>query len=141
MYQAKLEEPTVAHVRTRWLQLLIGVLCMGLIANLSDSWALFVRPIHDTMGWPEHSIQVAFTIFIIVETWLGPVEGMLVDRYGPRPVVAGGAMLIFIAWTMNAYANSLPMLYMAAVISGVGAGGFVAIRRSGNLAQSKWLRG
>jgi OFA family oxalate/formate antiporter-like MFS transporter len=122
MYQAKLEEPKVAHVRTRWLQLLIGVLCMGLIANLQYSWTLFVRPIHDTMGWPEHSIQVAFTIFIIVETWLGPVEGMLVDRYGPRPVVAGGAILIFIAWTMNAYANSLPMLYMAAVISGVGAG-------------------
>jgi OFA family oxalate/formate antiporter-like MFS transporter len=122
MYQAKLQEPKVAHARTRWLQLLIGVLCMGLIANLQYSWTLFVRPMHNTMGWPEHSIQIAFTIFIIVETWLGPVEGMLVDRYGPRPVVAGGAILIFIAWTMNAYANSLPILYLAAVISGVGAG-------------------
>lgn len=122
MYQAKLQEPKVAHARTRWLQLLIGVLCMGLIANLQYSWTLFVRPMHNTMGWPEHSIQIAFTIFIIVETWLGPVEGMLVDRYGPRPVVAGGAILIFIAWTMNAYANSLPILYIAAVISGVGAG-------------------
>ncbi len=95
---------------------------MALIANLQYSWTLFVRPMHDAMGWPEHSIQTAFTIFIIVETWLGPLEGMLVDRFGPRPVVAAGAVLIFIAWMMNAYAHSLPMLYIAAVISGVGAG-------------------
>ncbi|WP_438390510.1 oxalate/formate MFS antiporter [Caballeronia sp. DA-9] len=122
MKPAKLNDATVSHPRTRWLQLLIGVLCMGLIANLQYSWTLFVRPMHDTMGWQEHSIQIAFSIFIIVETWLGPVEGMLVDRYGPRPVVAGGAVLIFIAWTMNAYASSLPVLYLAAVISGVGAG-------------------
>ncbi len=124
MYQAKLKEPTVPHVktRTRWLQLVIGILCMALIANLQYSWTLFVRPMHDAMGWPEHSIQTAFTIFIIVETWLGPLEGMLVDRFGPRPVVAGGAVLIFIAWMMNAHAHSLPELYIAAVIAGVGAG-------------------
>lgn len=122
MYQAKLKAPIAAHARTRWLQLVIGVLCMALIANLQYSWTLFVRPMHDTMGWPEHSIQTAFTIFIIVETWLGPLEGMLVDRFGPRPVVASGAVLIFIAWMMNAYAHSLPLLYIAAVLSGVGAG-------------------
>jgi OFA family oxalate/formate antiporter-like MFS transporter len=122
MKQAKLDVPATAHPRTRWLQLVLGILCMGLVANLQYSWTLFVRPMHETMGWPESSIQLAFSIFIIVETWLVPVEGMLVDRFGPRPVVAGGAVLIFIAWTMNSYAHSLPMLYAAAVVSGLGAG-------------------
>jgi OFA family oxalate/formate antiporter-like MFS transporter len=77
---------------------------------------------HDTMGWPEHGIQTAFTIFVIVETWLGPIEGMFVDRFGPRPVVAVGAVLVFVAWMMNAHAHSLPVLYVAAAIAGVGAG-------------------
>ncbi|SDR61141.1 oxalate/formate MFS antiporter [Paraburkholderia tuberum] len=122
MKQAKHDEPATAHSRTRWLQLVIGILCMGLVANLQYSWTLFVRPMHDTMGWPESSIQLAFSIFIIVETWLVPVEGMLVDRFGPRPLVAGGAVLIFIAWTMNSTVHSLPMLYAAAVVSGLGAG-------------------
>ena len=122
MYLTKLEGPATAHGRTRWLQLVVGVLCMALIANLQYGWTLFVRPMHDTMGWPEHDIQTAFTIFILLETWLGPLEGMLVDRFGPRPVVAAGAVLIFIAWTMNAHAHSLPMLYLAAVLSGVGGG-------------------
>ncbi|PXW28643.1 oxalate/formate MFS antiporter [Paraburkholderia caballeronis] len=122
MYQPKLDEPTAAYGRTRWLQLVIGVLCMALIANLQYGWTLFVRPMHDTMGWPEHDIQAAFTIFIIIETWLGPFAGMFVDRYGPRPVVAVGAVLVFIAWTLNAHAHTLPVLYTAAVISGLGAG-------------------
>jgi MFS transporter, OFA family, oxalate/formate antiporter len=122
MKRAKHDEPAMAHARTRWLQLLIGILCMGLVANLQYSWTLFVRPMHDTMGWPESSIQLAFSVFIIVETWLVPVEGLLVDRFGPRPVVSGGAVLIFIAWTMNAWAHSLAMLYAAAVVSGLGAG-------------------
>lgn len=122
MYQPKLDESTAAYGRTRWLQLVIGVLCMALIANLQYGWTLFVRPMHDTMGWPEHGIQTAFTIFVLLETWLGPLLGMLVDRFGPRPVVAMGAVLIFLAWTLNAHAHSLPMLYMAAVLSGVGGG-------------------
>jgi OFA family oxalate/formate antiporter-like MFS transporter len=122
MYQPKLDESTAAYGRTRWLQLVVGVLCMALIANLQYGWTLFVRPMHDTMGWPEHDIQTAFTIFVLLETWLGPLLGMLVDRFGPRPVVAMGAILIFFAWTMNAHAHSLPVLYMAAVLSGVGGG-------------------
>jgi OFA family oxalate/formate antiporter-like MFS transporter len=106
----------------RWLQLLIGLACMGLIANLQYSWTLFVKPMHAATGWPEGSIQVAFTIFIIIETWLGPVEGWLVDRYGPRPVVASGSILIFIAWMLNAHATSLAGLYFNAAIAGIGVG-------------------
>jgi OFA family oxalate/formate antiporter-like MFS transporter len=106
----------------RWLQLVIGLVCMGLIANLQYSWTLFVTPMHAAMGWPQGGIQVAFTIFIVVETWLGPVEGWLVDRFGPRPVVAGGAILIFVAWMLNSKATSLTELYVNAVIAGIGVG-------------------
>jgi len=59
---------------------------------------------------------------VLVETWLVPIEGWLVDRFGPRPVIAGGGVLAAIGWVVNAYATSLPELYAAAVISGVGAG-------------------
>jgi OFA family oxalate/formate antiporter-like MFS transporter len=106
----------------RWVQLLLGIICMGLVANVQYSWTLFVRPIHTHTGWSELSIQVAFTIFIMAETWLVPLEGMLVDRFGPRPVVAGGALLIMIAWAMNAHTNSLYVLYVDSLMAGAGAG-------------------
>lgn len=72
--------------------------------------------------WGRAAIQVAFTIFVVTETWLVPIEGYLVDKYGPRPVVVGGGVLCAIAWAMNSMASSLPLLYLAAAIGGVGAG-------------------
>ncbi|WP_042303380.1 oxalate/formate MFS antiporter [Paraburkholderia kururiensis] len=109
--------------QNRWCQLVIGMMCMALVANLQYAWTLFVAPMNARHHWGQASIQLAFSIFILTETWLVPVEGWLVDRFGPRPVVAGGAVCAGFAWVLNSYATTLPMLYVAAVIAGVGAGG------------------
>jgi OFA family oxalate/formate antiporter-like MFS transporter len=95
---------------------------MVMIANLQYGWTLFVGPISDKYGWTRAAIQVAFTIFVVTETWLVPVEGYLVDRFGPRPVVLVGGLLCGIGWVMNSMADSLTMLYVAAATSGLGAG-------------------
>jgi OFA family oxalate/formate antiporter-like MFS transporter len=106
----------------RWLQLVMGIVCMAMIANLQYGWTLFVNPIEAKNHWGLSAIQLAFSIFVVVETWLVPVEGWLVDRFGPRPVIAGGAILAAMGWIVNSYADSLTALYTAAVISGIGAG-------------------
>jgi OFA family oxalate/formate antiporter-like MFS transporter len=106
----------------RWMQLFMGIVCMAMIANLQYGWTLFVNPIADKFGWTRAAIQVAFTIFVLTETWLVPIEGYLVDRFGPRPVVLVGGLLCGIGWVLNSYAASLAMLYVAAAISGIGAG-------------------
>jgi OFA family oxalate/formate antiporter-like MFS transporter len=106
-----------------WVQLIIGVVCMVMIANLQYGWTLFVGPIDAKYHWGRASIQVAFTIFVVLETWLVPVEGYLVDRFGPRWIVVIGGALCGIAWSINSVADSLPMLYFAAALGGIGAGG------------------
>src|SRR6184192_1730158 len=106
----------------RWMQLFMGIVCMAMIANLQYGWTLFVNPIADKHGWTKAAIQVAFTIFVLAETWLVPIEGYLVDRFGPRPVVLFGGLLCGIGWVMNSFADSLVLLYVAAAISGIGAG-------------------
>src|SRR5437667_439732 len=116
-------QPVTVRVRDsyRWLQLLVGIVGMAMIANLQYGWTLFVNPLDAKYHWGRASIQVAFTIFVLLETWLVPIEGYLVDRYGPRLVVLAGGILCGIAWTMNAYADSLTFLYVAAAIGSVGA--------------------
>jgi len=106
----------------RWLQLLLGIVCMAMIANLQYGWTLFVNPIDAKFHWGRAAIQVAFTIFVVTETWLVPIEGYLVDRFGPRPVVLGGGLLVGISWMLNSFADSLALLYTAAALGGVGAG-------------------
>jgi OFA family oxalate/formate antiporter-like MFS transporter len=105
-----------------WVQLVFGVICMAMIANMQYGWTLFVNPINEKYQWGRTAIQVAFTIFVVTETWLVPIEGYLVDKYGPRPVVVVGGLLCAGAWALNSVASSLPQLYIAAAIGGVGAG-------------------
>ncbi len=105
-----------------WIQLALGVVCMAAVANLQYGWTLFVNPIDAKFHWGKTAIQVAFTIFVLTETWLVPIEGWLVDKYGPRIVTVCGGILCGIAWMMNSVADSLTLLYIAAAIGGIGAG-------------------
>ncbi len=106
----------------RWWQLIVGIICMSMIANLQYGWTLFVNPIADKHHWTKPAIQVAFTLFVLIETWLVPIEGWLVDQYGPRVVVLCASFLVAASWVLDAYANTLPMLYFAAAVGGIGAG-------------------
>jgi OFA family oxalate/formate antiporter-like MFS transporter len=111
-----------ASEATRWGQLIFGIICMVMIANLQYGWTLFVNPIDQKYHWGRAAIQVAFTIFVLTETWLVPFEGYLIDKFGPRVMVCGSGFLVAIAWMINAYADSLALLYLAAAIGGIGAG-------------------
>lgn len=106
----------------RWLQLVVGIICMAMIANLQYGWTLFVNPLDAKFHWGRPAIQVAFTIFVLTETWLVPVEGYLVDRFGPKLVVLVGGLLCGLGWVLNSYAETLTALYVAAALSGIGAG-------------------
>lgn len=106
----------------RWAQLTLGVICMVMIANLQYGWTLFVTPMDQAHGWGRPAIQVAFTIFVLMQTWLVPVEGWLIDRFGPRIAVCLGGFLVGAAWIMNSVADSLALLYLGAAIGGIGSG-------------------
>ena len=115
---------------TRWVNLIFCIICMIMIANLQYGWTLFVNPINKAHGWSIASIQVAFAIFIALETWLTPVEGWIVDmlgaKRGPKLMVAFGGITVAIGWVINGYADSLSLLYLGAIISGIGGGAIYA---------------
>ena len=111
-----------ASEATRWGQLVFGIICMVMIANLQYGWTLFVNPIDQKYHWGRAAIQVAFTIFVLAETWLVPFEGYLIDRFGPKIMVCGSGALVAIAWVINSMADSLFLLYLGAAIGGIGAG-------------------
>jgi MFS transporter, OFA family, oxalate/formate antiporter len=121
--QATTSQASTSPLGNPWIQLIIGIICMVMIANLQYGWTLFVGPIDAKYHWGRASIQIAFTIFVVLETWLVPIEGYLVDRFGPRWIVVIGGALCGIAWSINSVADSLPMLYFAAALGGIGAGG------------------
>jgi MFS transporter, OFA family, oxalate/formate antiporter len=119
---AEAKDPGSSMLAGPWPQLIIGIICMACVANLQYGWTLFVSPIDAKYHWGRPDIQIAFTTFVLIETWLIPVEGYLVDRFGPRWVVLGGGLMVAAAWALNSVADSLMMLYVGAAIGGIGVG-------------------
>lgn len=92
------------------------------IANLQYGWTLFVNPLSTAFGWKKSAIQSAFTVFVLAETWIVPFNGWFADRYGPKPMVALGGILVAIGWIVDAHATTIGNLVLGELLSGLGAG-------------------
>src|ERR1035438_10006796 len=99
---ATAEPAAITSAGTRWVNLIFCIICMVMIANLQYGWTLFVNPINKAHGWSIAAIQVAFAVFIALETWLTPIEGWIVDmlgnQRGPKLMVAFGGLTVAIGW-------------------------------------------
>jgi MFS transporter, OFA family, oxalate/formate antiporter len=104
------------------VQLCAGIVCMAMVANLQYGWTIFVSPLAAQHHWSMKEIQVAFTLFVLFEPWLVPFEGYLADRFGPRPVVMVGALLVAWSWIVYSRADTLGALYAGGILGGIGTG-------------------
>jgi OFA family oxalate/formate antiporter-like MFS transporter len=109
-------------VVSRWWQLAGCIVMMMAIANLQYAWTLFTIPISKAMGVKLSAVQLAFTLFILLETWLVPFEGYLIDKLGPRLVVTVGGLMVGLSWIGSGMVTSLGGLYFWYGFGGVGAG-------------------
>jgi OFA family oxalate/formate antiporter-like MFS transporter len=125
------------HLKNRWLQMAAAVIAMVMIANLQYGWTLFVKPIQHDHGWSLANVQWAFTLFILFQTWAQPFDGWLIDRLGPRIFFTVGAILFGLGWTLLGFVTTLPQLYAAYAVAGVGS----ALVYSGSIGSAlKWFR-
>src|SRR5271169_5821857 len=113
---------TESLLDNRWIILFFSVVCMVAVANFQYGWTLFVGPLQKHLNVEHALIQVTFTVFVLLETWLVPFEGWLVDKFGPRLLVMIGGVLAGIGWVGSGKAESLTALYLSYALSGIGAG-------------------
>jgi OFA family oxalate/formate antiporter-like MFS transporter len=124
-------------MNNRWFQLCASLVAMIMIANLQYSWTLFVKPLQASSGWKLSDIQFAFTLFILFQTWVQPLDGWLIDRLGPRWFISAAGLLCGLGWAGLGYATTLPMLYTLYCVAGIGA----AFVYSGSIGSAlKWFK-
>ena len=108
---------------TRWIQLVLGLIAMMSISSPQYVWTLFTKPLQESLGATLAAVQVTFTIVIVLQTWLSPLQGYLVDRFGARLLIATGCLLSGLGWISAAYATSLTGLYLTyGLFCGIGTG-------------------
>ena len=124
-------------LHNRWFQLIASLVAMIMIANLQYAWTLFVQPLQASTGWKLSDIQFAFTLFILFQTWVQPLDGWLIDRLGPRGFISAAGLLCGLGWAGLGYATTLPQLYALYCVAGTGA----AFVYSGSIGSAlKWFK-
>jgi MFS transporter, OFA family, oxalate/formate antiporter len=119
-----------------WFQLVASLISMVMIANLQYAWALFAGPIQGATGWQRSEISLAFSVFVLMQTWVQPLDGWFIDKLGPRKFITAAGILCGVGWSMLAYATTLPQLYFFYAMAGVGA----AFVYSGSIGSAlKWF--
>src|SRR5262245_12759884 len=104
-----------------WFQLVFSLVSMVMIANLQYAWTLFVNPLQDANGWKLAEVQAAFTGFVLLQTWVQPLDGWFIDKMGPRKFITAAGVLCGVGWGALAYATTLPQLYFFYAVAGIGA--------------------
>ncbi|HYZ03137.1 MAG TPA: MFS transporter, partial [Candidatus Binatia bacterium] len=107
----------------RWVQFVVMIVAMAAIANLQYAWTLFTKPLTHHYDVKLAAVQVAFSTFVLAETWLVPFEGFLIDKLGPKLVLAAGGVLVGLGWIgPGLLAPSVGWVIFWYALGGVGAG-------------------
>ncbi len=108
---------------TRWFQLLLGLVCMMAISSPQYVWTLFAKPFGAALGASAAGIQVTFSLLIVLQTFFSPFQGWLIERFGPRWLIAAGCALTGLSWVVASQIGSLWGLYLSyGLLGGIGTG-------------------
>ncbi len=112
-----------SFLKSKWMQLLLGVICMMAISSPQYVWALFTKPLLGELGVELATLQVTFSILIVLQTFFSPFQGYLVDRFGPRLLLSLGAILTGLSWILSAKVHSVLGIYLTyGLFGGLGTG-------------------
>src|SRR5260221_7900116 len=110
-----------------WVMVALGALMTCVAVGAMFSLAVFLQPIQEATGWSRAGVSAAMTLNFLTMGLGGFLWGTLSDRYGPRPVVLAGSVLLGIGLAAASRATSLLEFQLAyGVLVGFAAGSFFA---------------
>jgi MFS transporter, OFA family, oxalate/formate antiporter len=114
---------TTGFLGSRWMQLILGLICMMAISSPQYVWTLFTKPLMAQLGVSLTQLQVTFSIFIVLQTFLSPLQGYLIEKFGPKLLLATGAAMTGLSWVLASSADTLRSVYLTyGVLGGIGTG-------------------
>ena len=115
----------------------MGFIVMMTISSPQYVWTLFTGPLQKTTGTLLSDVQWTITILIVLQTWFAPLQGWLIERFGPKALIGAGAVLSGLGWVATSQVTSLTGLYLTyGLLCGLGTG-FVYIGVVGLMV--KWF--
>jgi oxalate/formate antiporter len=114
---------TTGFLGSRWMQLILGLICMTAISSPQYVWTLFTKPLMAQLGVSLTQLQATFSIFVVLQTFLSPLQGYLIEKFGPKLLLAAGAIMTGLSWVLASSADTLMSVYLTyGLLGGIGTG-------------------
>ena len=111
-----------------WRVLVATFVTLGLAYGFWYAYSVFLVAFVREFGWSRSVVAGAFSLLVVVHGLTGPLLGWLVERFGPRPVIAAGGLVLAGGLLAGAHVATVWHLYVAfGVLAalGVSAAGWV----------------
>src|SRR3990172_7775122 len=87
---------------------------------LSQSYGAYVVLLREDFGWSKTALSAAYSMQQVESALLGPLQGWIIDRFGPRAVIRVGLVILGLGFMLLSQINSLGMFYVAFITIAVG---------------------
>ncbi|MBF8299320.1 MAG: hypothetical protein HW397_369 [Dehalococcoidia bacterium] len=122
-----------------WIMVMAGVVNQMIMSGVGgQGFGTFILPLEREFGWSKSTLSAARALMQIENGLMGPFEGYLVDKLGPRIMTTLGMIVFGIGFIMLGFVHSLTMYFAAFFVVALGAslGGFVVLA----VAINHWFR-
>lgn len=122
--------PSPRNVFYGWWVVAAGFAVQATVgALLFHPFGLYVVEFEQQFGWNRTRLSIAFSLARVEDGLLGPVQGWLIDRFGPRAVMRVGVVLFALGFVAFGMMNSLLTFYLTFLLMAIGAAfaGFLSV--------------
>ena len=101
-----------------WWIVIAGGLGMSITAGINfHGFGNFIIPLTNEFGWNRTTISGLFSLARMESGLLGPLEGWLVDRVGPRRLMIVGIPLMGVGYILMSRVNSLAAFFFVYIFA------------------------
>ncbi|MEE8414181.1 MAG: MFS transporter, partial [Dehalococcoidales bacterium] len=134
-----------------WVIVAVGMVTQFFQGIISQGFGTYLGLLQSDFGWSKAVLALPRSVTQVQNSILGPIEGFLVDRFGPRRIVTSGVFIMGLGLILFGLTQSLWMYYLSNIIITLGTGlqGLLIMsvavnnwfRRKRTIAQSVMLLG
>lgn len=119
-----------------WAIVLFIFLALGMVFSARSALGLIMPTWEQDLGWDRTFISSGGSIVLVFMTLISPLAGNLLDRIGPRPVVAGALLCVGASISSTSLMTQpWQFILLFCVIGGLGYGSLAAPQASATIAQ------
>ena len=112
-----------------WIVLAAMALELVISGLFLQAYGAYLVLLRSEFGWSATILSLAFALTRVEQGLLAPLQGWLVDKYGPRRVVNAGVGVLAVGYLLLSQVSSLETFFAAIFVMAIGAslGGFSSL--------------